>query len=226
MRRESGLGAWSIERFASRAEAAELLARRLQEYRGRNPLVLGIPRGAVPMAKAIAVALGGELDVVLVHKLGAPYQPEFAIGAVSETGEVLLSDALELYGLERGYVESEVKRELDRLRRRRAAYTPVRPPIDAANRIVIVVDDGGATGSTMLAALRAVRARNPATLVAATAVAPPEAVARMKGEADEVIVLEMPSRFFAVSQYFADFREVTDEEVVAALAHSRLRPTP
>jgi predicted phosphoribosyltransferase len=178
------------------------------------------------MAKAIADALGGELDVVLVHKLGAPDQPEYAIGAVSEAGDVLLTEAAELYGIERAYIESEVKREVDRLRRRRAAYTPVRPPIDARNRIVIVVDDGGATGSTMLAALKAIRARNPRRLVAAMAVAPPGAVARMEREADEVIVLETPSRFTAVSLFFADFREVTDEEVVAILAHPRVRPIP
>ena len=204
--------------FADRIEAAELLAKRLESYRGRNPLVLGIPRGAVPMAGVIADALGGELDVVLVHKLGAPFHPEYAIGAVSESGDVHLTSAVERYGIDKSYVEMEAKRELERLRLRRSAYTPVRPPIDPAGRVVIIVDDGAATGSTMIAALRAVRVRNPAKLIAAVAVAPPDAVARMEEAADEVVCLEMPARFFAVGEFFADFREVRDEDVVALLA--------
>jgi predicted phosphoribosyltransferase len=210
--------------FADRIEAANLLAKRLQGYRGRNPLVLGIPRGAVPMAGVIADALGGELDVVLAHKLGAPFQPEYAIGAVSESGDVHLTDAAEMYGIDKSYIEREAKRELERLRLRREAYTPVRPPIDPAGRVVIIVDDGVATGSTMLAALRAVRARSPAKLIAAVAVAPPAAVGRIEEAADEVVCLVTPVSFFAVGQFFADFREVTDEDVVALLAHRPAAP--
>ncbi|MGH9388922.1 MAG: phosphoribosyltransferase [Vicinamibacteria bacterium] len=206
--------------FASRIEAAELLAKRLEGYRDRNPLVLGIPRGAVPMARVIADSLRGELDVVLVHKLGAPFQEEFAIGSVSERGDVHLSEEAELYGIEKSYIDREVARQLEVLRRRRALYTPVRPPISPAGRIVVVVDDGIATGWTMVAALRSIRPQKPAKLVAAMAVAPASAVDRMKREADEVVCLSTPAAFYAVGQFFADFRQVTDEEVTEILAHA------
>lgn len=204
--------------FADRLEAAELLAKRLEVYRGQKPLVLGIPRGAVPMARVVAEALDGDLDVVLVHKIGAPFQPEFAVGSVGESGEVYLSDAVEQYGIARSYIDSEVKSQLETLRRRRALYTPGRDPISPAGRIVIVVDNGVATGWTMIAALRATRAQSPAKLVAAMAVAPPSALSVMEQEADEVVCLAKPESFFAVGQFFADFREVTDQEVQGILS--------
>jgi len=200
--------------FASRIEAAQLLARRLEDYRGQNPLVLGIPRGAVPMAQVIAESLEGELDVVLVHKLGAPYQEEFAIGSVSERGDVHLSEEVVLYGIEKSYINREVARQLDVLRRRRAAYTPVRPPISPTGRIVIVVDNGVATGWTMIAALRSIRPQKPAKLIAA------RAVATMNQEADEVVCLATSAGFYAVGQFFADFSQVTDEEVTEILART------
>ena len=204
--------------FTSRIEAAQLLAKRLEHYRRQNPLVLGIPRGAVPMAQVIAETLKGELDVVLVHKLGAPFQEEFAIGSVSERGDVHLSEDVEMYGIERSYIDQEAARQLEVLRRRRAAYTPVRPPISPMGRTVIVVDDGVATGWTMIAALRSIRAQKPARLVAAMAVAPARAAATMQQEADEVVCLATPAGFYAVGQFFADFSQVTDEEVTEILA--------
>jgi predicted phosphoribosyltransferase len=206
--------------FANRIEAAKFLAKRLEAYRGQNPLVLGIPRGAVPMARVIAESLKGQLDVVLVHKLGAPFQEEFAIGSVSERGDVHLSEEVELYGIEKSYIDQEVARQLDVLRRRRAAYTPVRPPISPTDRIVIVVDNGIATGWTMIAALRSVRPQKPKKLIAAMAVAPAQAVAVMKREADEVVCLGTPASFYAVGQFFADFSQVTDEEVREILARA------
>ncbi len=206
--------------FPSRVEAAQLLAKRLLAYRGQKPLVLGIPRGAVPMAQVIAESLKGELDVVLVHKLGAPYQEEFAIGSVSERGDVHLSPEVELYGIEKPYIDQEVTRQLEVLRRRRAVYTPVRPSIPPAGRVVIVVDDGVATGWTMIAALRSIRSQKPAKLIAAMAVAPPRAVATMEHEADEVVCLATPASFYAVGQFFADFRQVSDEEVTEILARA------
>jgi predicted phosphoribosyltransferase len=212
------------EFFASRIEAAELLAERLKSYRDHHPLVLGIPRGAVPMADTIAASLNGELDVVLVHKLGAPFQEEFAIGSVSERGDVHLSEEIGAYGIEKSHVDREVARQLEVLRSRRAAYTPVRPPISPMGRVVIVVDDGVATGWTMIAALRSIRPLKPEKLVAAMAVAPPAAVDLMKREADEVVCLATPVDFYAVGQFFSDFRQVTDEEVTEILARATARP--
>jgi predicted phosphoribosyltransferase len=208
---------WEPPYFRDRIEAAELLAKRLAQYRGRNPLVLAIPRGAVPMARVIARSLQGDLDVVLVHKIGAPFQEEFAVGSVSERGDVHLSQEFEMYGIEKSYIDREVARQLEVLRRRRAAYTPLRPPISPASRIVIVVDDGIATGWTMVAALRAIRQQKPEMLIAAVGIAPRSAVDKMRAEADEVVCLETPADFYAVGQFFADFGQVTDEEVTEIL---------
>jgi predicted phosphoribosyltransferase len=204
--------------FQDREEAARLLADRLRPYRGQNPLVLAIPRGAVPMGAIIAEALEGELDVVLVHKLGAPGNPEYAIGSLDEAGHVYLSDAARAAGADAAYLERVKRDELATLRRRREQYTPVRPPIDPAGRVVIVVDDGVATGFTMLAALRALRAKKPARLVAAMAVAPPDTLRRLETEADEIVCLDVPEYFYAVGQFFADFPQVSDAEVIAALS--------
>lgn len=209
--------------FENRAHAARLLAQQLERYKGSNPLILAIPRGAVPMGKILAEELQGELDVVLVRKLGAPGNPEFAIGSVDESGNVRLANYTSIYGITEFYIEKEKQAQLATLRRRRALYTPVRPPIDPAGRTVIVVDDGIATGATMIAALHAVRARNPQRLIAATAVASPDALQRLNEIADEVVCLEAPANFFAVGQFFRDFTQVSDEEVIAILRQS-VRP--
>jgi len=203
-------------RFRSREHAARLLAERLSpDYKDKDPLVLGIPRGALPMAEIIADALGGELDVVLVHKLSHPDQPELAIGAIDESGNVYLAEWANQMAPE--VLEVEKQRQLNVLRRRRAQYTPLRPPIDPRGRNVLVVDDGIATGSTMIAALRAVRARKPKKLVCAVAVASPEAARALSHEADELVCLLVPAEFFAVGQFFKDFAQVTDDHVVAIL---------
>lgn len=203
--------------FRNRSEAAERLARALDHYRRRNPLVLGIPRGGVPMARIIADALGGELDVVLVHKIGAPENPEFAIGAVSEDGSVQLRDGHGIDRLRGQWLEDEIARRLETLRERRKAYSPVRPPLDPSGRTVIVVDDGAATGATLLSALELLRPKQPATLVAALAVAPPDTVEILAEVADEVVCLQAPRLFFAVGQFFREFEQVSDEEVVELL---------
>jgi predicted phosphoribosyltransferase len=203
--------------FQNREEAARLLARRLGAYyRNKHPLVLGIPRGAVPMAKIIADALGGELDVVLVRKLGHPSQPELAIGAIDESGKVFYSDYA--YDIDEAYLEAEKRRQLEIIRNRRARYTPDRPPIDPKDRIVIVVDDGIATGSTMTAALRAIRARQPKKLVGAVAVASSQAARAMRQEADAMVCLKVPAEFYAVGQFFKEFEQVSDEDVIKILA--------
>ena len=203
-------------RFRSRQHAAELLAERLRvSYKNKNPLVLGVPRGAVPMAKFIADALGGELDVVLVHKLIHPEQPELAIGAIDEQGNAFLSDWAA--DLDPTYLEAEKKRQLAVLAKRRATYTPARQSIDPKGRIVIVVDDGIATGSTMTAALRALRGHKPKKLVGAVAVASPEAARAMRHECDAMVCLNVPVDFFSVGRFFDDFSQVTDDDVVKIL---------
>jgi predicted phosphoribosyltransferase len=203
--------------FQNREEAARLLARRLGAYyRNKHPLVLGIPRGAVPMAKIIADALGGELDVVLVRKLGHPSQPELAIGAIDESGKVFYSDYA--YDIDEAYLEAEKRRQIEIIRSRRARYTPDRPPIDPKDRIVIVVDDGIATGSTMMAALRAIRAREPKKLVGAVAVASAQAARAVRQETDAMVCLKVPAEFYAVGQFFREFEQVSDEDVIKILA--------
>ena len=203
-------------RFKNREHAAQLLVQRLRaSYKNKNPLVLGVPRGAVPMAKIIADGLGGELDVVLVHKLTHPEQPELAIGAIDEAGNAFVSDWAA--DLDPQYLEEEKQCQLAVLRERRKRYTPLRAPIDPRGRIVIVVDDGIATGSTMIAALRAIRTRRPEKLVCAVAVASPEAARAMLHECDAMICLTVPTNFYAVGQFFERFDQVSDQEAIAIL---------
>lgn len=211
-------------RFRDREEAATLLSTRLAAYRGQKPLVLGVPRGAVPMARSIAEALGGELDVVLVRKLRAPGQPELAIGAVDEAGTVLKGRYFDIASDE--YVQEEVRAQQEIIRKRRELYTRAQKAIDPAGRVAIIVDDGIATGSSMLSAIQAIRARHPSRIVVAIGVAPPGSLTRMRSEADEVVCLHAAEDFVAVGQFFEDFSEVTDEMVVAALSQPRKPPAP
>ncbi len=204
-------------RFRDRETAGALLAERLSRYRGTNPLVLAIPRGAVPMARIVAEALGGDLDVLLVRKIGAPDDPEFAIGAVAESGEVVRNTSAAAPAVGAEHVERETQRQLRAIRERRALLTPVHEPVDPAGRTVIVVDDGVATGSTMTAALTVLRRAKPYRLVAAMAVAPPSTLARVAEAADDVVCLDAPLDFRAVGQFFDDFSPVSDDEVVATL---------
>ncbi len=201
--------------FKNREQAAHLLAHALKPYQDQNPLVLAIPRGAAPMARIIADFLHGEMDVVLVHKIGAPFQEEFAIGSVDESGKVYLSPYAASVSKE--YIEEEKQRQLRVIRARRVQYTKVHTPPAIEDRIVIVVDDGIATGATMMAALQSLRARRPKQLIAAVAVAPPDTIEKLKSFADKVICLEIPENFYAVGQFFTEFPQVTDEEVIQLL---------
>lgn len=207
--------------FDSRLDAARRLAKALEQYRGRNPLVLAIPRGAVEMGAVVAEALGGELDVVLVRKLRAPYSPEFAVGSVDEGGWTYFGPHVREAGADEAYLAKETATQLELLHRRRAQYTPARPPIDPAGRVAIVVDDGIATGASMIAALHAVRAKNPAVLVCAVPVAPPASVEQVRPYADQLVCLETPREFLAVGQFYRHFPQVEDAEVVKLLGRRR-----
>ena len=211
--------------FADRQDAAEQLADALAGYRGQHPLVLAIPRGAVPIGATVARRLGGELDLVLVRKLHAPGAPEFAVGAIDEGGWVYVAQHAEAVGATAAYINEQKGYQLEELARRRRLYTPGRAPVDAAGRVVIVVDDGLATGATMVAALHAVRQRRPAKLVCAVPVASPESVKLVAGYADEVVCLDTPRRFAAVGQFYGDFPQLEDEEVIRVLREAApLRP--
>lgn len=208
--------------FVDRIDAAQRLAKALAPYRGQNPLVLAIPRGAVPMGKVIALALGGELDVVLVKKLRAPFSPEFAVGAIDESGWAYVAPHAREAGADEAYLAREQQAQLALLRQRRAQYTPARAPIDPAGRVAIVIDDGLATGATMIAALHSVRARQPRRLVCAVPVAAPQSLDAVAPYADEVVCLQTPLEFQAVGQFYRSFTQVEDEAVIATLAESRV----
>jgi predicted phosphoribosyltransferase len=209
--------------FNDRLDAARQLATALERYRGDHPLVLAIPRGAVPMGRAIADRLGGDFDVVLVRKVGAPGNPEFALGAVDETGWTYVADYARDMGLDRTWIDTESRRQLEVLERRRELYSPGRAGIDPQGRVCIVVDDGLATGATMIAALHSVRARKPARLVCAVPVAARQSLEQVRALADDVVCLDSPHEFYAVGQFYRDFRAVEDDEVVRIL---RERATP
>jgi predicted phosphoribosyltransferase len=210
--------------FQSRLDAGRRLAKALAAYRGRRPLVLAIPRGAVEMGAEVARALEGELDVVLVKKLRSPYSPEFAVGAVDETGWTYIAPHARGAGADDAYLEREKHAQLETLRRRRSEYTPARAPVDPRGRIAIVVDDGIATGASMIAALHCVRARAPARLVCAVPVAARDSLEAIRPYADEVVCLEAPEDFQAVGQFYRHFEQVEDQEVVALLGRQREAP--
>lgn len=203
--------------FKDRADAARRLARRLAPYRDRQPLVLGVPRGAVPMGVALARALHGAFDVVLVRKLPAPHQAELAVGSVDEWGHTHIAPHAAEAGADPAYIDAEVQRQLGVLRQRRACYSPLRPPVDPAGRVVIVVDDGMATGFTMTAALHGLRLRHPARLVCAVPVSSRQALEQVRPLADALVCLDTPEPFTSVGQWYRHFPQVDDDEVIALL---------
>jgi predicted phosphoribosyltransferase len=211
-------------RFADRRDAGRRLAARLLPLAEERPLIVGLPRGGVPVAEQVAAALGAPLEILAVCKLGAPHNPEYGIGAIAEGGtRVLDREALALLGIDDGALRSIVERERAELQRRVEVYRGGRVPLSLRDRTVIVVDDGVATGVTDTAALREINRHRPRRLILAVPVCPPDSLARLQGEADEVICLVAPPRLRGVGQWYSDFGQVSDAEVIAALERARAR---
>lgn len=212
-------------RFANRQQAGRQLAHALLALDLNPPLqVLALPRGGVPVAAEVARALAAPLELLLVRKIGAPWQPELAVAAVAEGDPpelVIDAEIARLSGVDRHYIEAQAQRELAEIERRRAAYCPGARPPEVAGRTVIVVDDGVATGSTMRAALRALRQRGPARLVLAVPVAPADTLAALRAEVDDMVCLAQPEPFVAVGRHYIDFAQVGDDEVRRILAERR-----
>ena len=214
--------------FRNRSDAGRRLAKALAAYKGQPAVVLALPRGGVPVGAEIADALGAPLDLVLVRKIGVPFQPELAMGAVAGgTPPVTVrnEDVIAMLRIDAASFKAVEERELAEIERRRAAYLAGRASPEVAGKVAIVVDDGVATGATTRAALRAVRARKPARLVLATPVAPAETLADLRREADEVVCLEDHLFLGAIGGCYLDFRQVSDEEVTAILARRTAPPT-
>lgn len=205
--------------FRDRNHSGELLAGLMADYWSRaGAVILALPRGGVPVAAAVARALALPLDVLLVHKIGAPHEPELAVGAVAANGLVLLDEkTIERMHISRDSLESAITAEREELDRRERLYRGDRLPLALEGLTAILVDDGIATGYTMLAAVRAVRRLLASRVVVAVPVAPQETLDRLKPEADEVVCAEVPRRFEAVGQFYEDFSQISDEQVCAEL---------
>jgi len=214
--------------FLDRHDAGRVLASRVKSYADRDDVVvLALPRGGVPVAYEVASALGAPLDVFLVRKLGTPGHRELAMGAIASGGvRVLNDDVVRWYGVPQSAIESVAREETAELERREREYRRDRPAPDLANRIVILVDDGLATGSTMRAAAQAVRMRGPSRVIVAVPVGAPQTCNEIAAVADEVVCARMPEPFSAVGQWYLDFDQTTDDEVRDLLQKSTLTPQP
>lgn len=204
--------------FHDRHDAALQLARKLQHYRGRaDAVILAVPRGGLPIGGVLAAELGLPLDVALTKKIGHPANPEFAIGSVSLTDETLDEELVAAEGISSRYLDAQIARIRESLREKRRMYRGGTAPLPVAGKTVILTDDGAATGRTLLAAVDLLRREGAATIVAALPVASREAVALLKTRADEVVCLDVPSRFMAIGEFYEDFSEVDDVDAVRIL---------
>ena len=208
--------------YHNRTQAGKELAKHLESYRNRGTLVLGLPRGGVEVGYEIAKTINADLDVLVVRKLGAPHNPEFGLGAIASYGAKFLDEnTIRVLGVHPNVMEQIEKLERQELQRRETAYRGDLAPPQIEGRIVILVDDGIATGGIVRAAIRAVRGLNPSRIILAVPVAPYEAIEALRGEVDELVCLQTPSPFYAISQWYAEFNQLTDQYVVDLLQKNR-----
>jgi len=215
--------------FVDRTEAGRKLAKALAAYKNQRPVVLALPRGGVPVAAEVATALDAPLDLILVRKIGVPFQPELAMGAVVDGVEPVIvrnEEVIRLTGVSEGEFNAIRDQELAEIERRRKLYLGDRPHPKIAGRIVIVVDDGIATGATTRAALRATRMRTPSKLLLAVPVAPTDTLKELRGEADDIVCLEDYESFGAIGLFYSDFSQVSDTEVIEILARHPIKSQP
>jgi predicted phosphoribosyltransferase len=203
--------------FKNRASAARQLAVCLTRYKGQNPLIMALPRGAVPMARMIADELQGELGVILARKISLPGYDEYAIGAVSEGGFVYKNPDVAAYNIPESVYTQAAARQQALIAERRQSYRLDQLHLQPSGRVTILVDDGIATGSTVFAAIKDLRSQKPSRLIVAAPVAPPETAEKLEQVVDELIILDQPPNFHAVAQFYEDFSEVTDQDVMLAL---------
>jgi putative phosphoribosyl transferase len=216
--------------FDNRQDAGRQLATELLRFKNQQPCVLALPRGGVPVAFEVAKALQAPLDLVIVRKIGAPDQPELAVGAVvdGQTPELVLNcEIVAMLDISDAYLAEEKARQIQEIERRQQAYLLGRPRLDVSARTALIVDDGIATGATIRAALRATRRVQPKSLVLAVPVAPTETIEALRGEADEIVCLEVHDYFPAISVFYGDFTQVNDEEVRDLLTRAaQIPPAP
>jgi predicted phosphoribosyltransferase len=204
--------------FKDRTEAGKILADALSGYKDKSPIVLAIPRGGVVVACEVAKALKAPIDLIIPRKIGAPGQPELAIGAATEDGTTILNqDILRYLRVSDNYIKDETKHQVEEIKRRMERYLGSRPRLSIEGKVVILVDDGVATGATIRAAIASIRKRNPALIVLAIPVGPLDTVEELRREADEVICLMTPEPFYAIGQFYRSFEQTSDEEVIQIL---------
>ncbi len=215
--------------FTDRKDAGLKLSNALAKYKSESPVVLAIPRGGVPVGYEVAHALDAPLDIIVARKLGAPGEPELGLGAIVDGDHpetVLNQNLVAALGVSERYLRAEIESQLKEIRRRQETYRKGRPPVDVTGRTAIVVDDGIATGGSVRAALRGVRRLSPRKVILAVPVAPGETIEALRSEADEVVCLSTPADFIAIGEFYEDFSQTSDEEVIhllEAAAHGSAR---
>lgn len=211
--------------WRDRREAGRYLAEALKEFKNKDVLVLAIPRGGVVVGDEVATALNAALDVVVPRKIGAPFNPELAIGAIAADGsKVLDQNLIQRLDVSEEYLKKEIERQTEEIKRRISEYRGGRSPLEIEEKTVILVDDGVATGATTLAAIKYLRNKKPAQIILAIPVGPPDTVEKLKKEVDRLICLSIPSLFYAVGQFYEQFEQTTDQEVVDIISvHKKTR---